>query len=248
MKSAHLGRPSILLGALLVGPSAFAPETSAQSGSTPGRQLSNAVAEVLRSPFYGHRAPLGLGGQGLLLPAVLYPYAAQGREDWATSWSTGLLNAEAPLQEVVPSPNRLIGVTTLGAIASHITTALFLRCQFGYSNNDPGRYTELGRPDVIGFPPGEGESVCRYFNTGSELVAGGFLVLVPTLTTAGAATLAGSEFLRAVGGSALGFLGSFLFYGGMSEMANEKAIEDLQILTWFMGGLIHGLTAAYFSG
>ena len=31
-------------------------------------------------------------------------------------------------------------------------------------------------------------------------------------------------------------------------MANEKAIEDLQILTWFMGGLIHGLTAAYFSG
>ena len=245
MKPAHLVRSSILLGALLVALAAFAPETSAQSRPTPERHLSDAVAEVLRSPFHAHHALLGLGGQGLLLPAVGYPNAAQGRP---MSLSRGLLNAEAPLQEGVPSPNRLVGVTTLGAIASHITTALFLRCQFGHYNNDPGRYTELGRPGVIGFPPGEGESVCRYFNTGSELVAGGFLVLVPTLTTAGAATLAGSEFLRAVGGSALGFLGSFLFYRGMSEMANEKSIEDLQILTWFMGGLIHGLTAAYFSG
>ena len=245
MKPAHLVRPSILLGALLVALAAFAPETSAQSRPTPERHLSDAVAEVLRSPFHVHRALLGLGGQGLLLPAVGYPNAAQGRP---MSLSTGLLNTGAPPAEGVPSPNRLVGMTTLGAIASHITTALFLRCQFGYSNNDPGRYTELGRPGVIGFPPGEGESVCRYFNTGSELVAGGFLVLVPTLTTAGAATLAGSEFLRAVGGSALGFLGSFLFYRGMSEMANEKSIEDLQILTWFMGGLIHGLTAAYFSG
>ena len=235
----------ILFTAISVTLTTLAPETSAQSRPTPERQLSDAVAEVLRSPFHAHHALLGLGGQGLLLPAVGYPNAAQGRP---MSLSTGLLNAEAPLQEGVPSPNRLVGMTTLGAIASHITTALFLRCQFGYSNNDPGRYTELGRPGVIGFPPGEGESVCRYFNTGSELVAGGFLVLVPTLTTAGAATLAGSEFLRAVGGSALGFLGSFLFYRGMSEMANEKSIEDLQILTWFMGGLIHGFTAAYFSG
>ena len=162
MKSAHLRRPSILLGALLVGLAGFSPETSAQSRPTPERPLSDAVAEVLRSPFHAHHVPLGLGGQGLLLPAVAYGSATQGWEEFATSWSTGLPDTGAPPAEGVPSPNRLVGVSTPGAIASHITTAFFLRCQFGYSNNDPGRYTELGRPGVIGFPPGEGESVCRY--------------------------------------------------------------------------------------
>ena len=237
----------ILFTAISVTLATLAPETSAQSGSTPGRRLSDAVAEVLRSPFYGHRAPLGLGGQGLLLPAVGYPNAVQGR---STSLSRGLPNAEAPPQEVESTANRLVGVTTFGAVASHITTALFLRCQFGpstYDTNDPGRYTGLGRPGVIGFPPGEDKSPCRYVDAGSELVAGGFLVLVPTLTTAGAATLSGSGFLRAVGGSALGFVGSLLFYKGMTSLTKVDSFEDLAIPMWFMGGFMHGVATAYLS-
>ena len=77
----------ILFTAISVTWATLAPETSAQSRPTPGRQLSDAVAEVLRSPFYGHHALLGLGGQGLLLPPVGYPNAVQGR---STSLSMGI--------------------------------------------------------------------------------------------------------------------------------------------------------------
>ena len=246
MKSVHLRGSFILLGVLSVGFAGFSVETSAQSRSTPERSLSDAVAEVLRSPFHGNRTTVGLVGQSLLLPAVGYANAGEGR---ATSLSRSEANAEVPLQEVEWSANRLVAVTTFGAVASHITTALFLRCQFGSSPpNDPGRYTGLGRPGVIGLPSGEGESLCRKFDAGSELVAGGFLVLVPTLTTAGAATLSGSGFLRSVGGSALGFVGSLLFYKGMTRLTNEGSVEDLAIPFWFMGGFMHGVVTAYMSG
>ncbi len=245
MKSVHLRGSFILLGVLLVGFAGFSIETSAQSRSTPERPLSEAVAEVLRSPFHVHRTTVGLGGQSLLLPAVGYANAGEGR---ATSLSRSEANAEVPLQEVEWSANRLVAVTTFGAVASHITTALFLRCQLVPPPNDPGRYTGLGRPGVIGLPSGEGESLCRKFDAGSELVAGGFLVLVPTLTTAGAATLSGSGFLRSVGGSALGFVGSLLFYKGMTRLTNEGSVEDLAIPFWFMGGFMHGVVTAYLSG
>jgi hypothetical protein len=101
---------------------------------------------------------------------------------------------------------------------------------------------------VIGFPSSEGESLCPSVKTNSNLVQDGFLLLVPTMTTAGAATVSGSGLLRAVGGSALGFVGSLLFYKGMTGLTNVDSIEDLPIPMWFMGGFMHGVVTAYLSG
>lgn len=247
MKSAHLRRSSILLGALAVALAALAVEASGQSRSTPGRQLSDAIAEVLSSPFYEDATPVGTRSRSLLPPVAGYPKTAHGRVDLATAWSAGLPNAGPPLAQVESSPARPVGPTTFGAIASHVATALFLRCQHSH-HGDPGRYTGIGRPTVIGVPPGEGARLCRFFDAGSDFVELGFLVVVPTLTTAGAATLGGSGFVRAVGGSALGFLGSTLFYKGMAEVADKESIHDLMIPVWILGGLMHGVTTAYLSG
>lgn len=247
MKSVHLRRPSILLGALAVSLVALAIEASAQSGSTPEWQLSDAITEVLSSPFYEDATPLAARGHGLLPPAVGYRNAVHGRVGLATSLSAGLRNAGAPLAQVESSPQSPVGPTAFGAIASHVATALFLRCQHS-NHGDPGRFTGIGRPGLIGVPPRESERLCRFFDAGSELVELGFLVVVPTLTTAGAATLGGSGFIKAVGGSALGFLGSILFYTGMAEVVDKKSIHDLMIPVWILGGLMHGITTAYLSG
>ena len=228
----------------MVGLAGFSIETSAQSRPAPERQLSDAVAEVLRSPFHGHRALLGLGGPGRLLPTVGFPNAGEGR---ATLWSTGLPNAEAPPAEAASPPNRLFGLTVFAAIGTHIATALFLRCQHG-QYGDPARYTGSGRPGVIGFPSSEGGSLCQSFKTDSNLVEDGFLLLVPTMTTAGAATFSGKGFVKSVGGSALGYLGSLLFYKGMTEVVDERSIHDLVIPVWILGGLMHGITTAYLTG
>ena len=243
MKSAHV-RQAFFFCALPVSFAALAIETSAQSRSSPARQLSDAVAEVLRSPFHGHRALHGLGGPGRLLPTVGFPNAGEGR---ATLWSTGRPNAEPPPAEVASPPNRPFGLTVFAAIGSHVATALFLRCQ-DPPYEDRGRYTGSGRPGVIGFPSSEGESLCPSVKTNSNLVQDGFLLLVPTMTTAGAATVSGSGLLRAVGGSALGFVGSLLFYKGMTGLTNVDSIEDLPIPMWFMGGFMHGVVTAYLSG
>ena len=240
MKAAHLRGSSILLGALLVGLAGFAAETSAQSRPTPKRPLSDAVAEVLRSPFHVHRAPLGPPGQGLLLSAVGYPSAAQGP---TAGLPMGLPNTDA--QEAGTSTDRLVGMTTFGAVASHVATAFFLRCQDGRLG-DPGRFTGPGWPGVIGVPPGQRGSRCPFLDDHSDLVGSVFLLLVPTLTTAGAATLGGSGFLRAVGGSAVGLAGSLLFYRGMTGLTTGS-LEGLSIPFWLMGGFMHGVTTAYFS-
>ena len=49
----------------------------------------------------------------------------------------------------------------------------------------------------------------------------------PALTTAGGATLGGGRFLKAIGGSALGYLGSFVFYGGMTSVLDGEDLRDL---------------------
>ena len=244
MISAHSIRWLLFSCALLLALAPLAAETSAQSRSTPKRPLSDAVAEVLRSPFHDYRAPLGLGGSGLLLPTVAYPRGAQGRWDLAPSWSTGLPNTEPLPAEAQSPPNRPFGLTVFAAIGSHIATALFLRCQ----SYDPGRYTGSGRPGVIGMPTVGGASLCGPLQTSSDWVEDGFLLLVPTMTTAGAATLSGRGFVKSVGGSALGYLGSLLFYKGMTGVVDKRSIHDLAIPLWILGGLMHGITTAYLTG
>ena len=199
MSSKRSNKSAILYTVISVMLATLAAETSAQAGSTPARQLSDAVAEVLRSPFHGDRAVLGLGGSGFLLPVVAYPSRAQDRVNFAPSWATGLPNAKAPPAEVASPPNRPFGLTVFAAIGSHIATALFLRCQ----SYDTGRYTGLGRPGVIGLPRVGGASLCGPLQTSYDWVEDGFLLLVPTMTTAGAATLSGRGFVKSVGGSAL---------------------------------------------
>lgn len=246
MKSRLSNQTVILVTAISVMLATLATESLAQSRSTPERPLSDAIAEVLRSPFHGNPTPRGVRGRNLL-PAAGYPNAANGRVDLATSWPPGLPNAGAPLAQVNSSPRSAVGPTAFGAIASHIATALFLRCQHSH-HGDPGRFTGTGRPGVIGVPPSEAERLCRFFDADSDFVELGFLVVVPTLTTAGAATLGGGGFVRAVGGSALGFLGSLLFYAGMADVVDKESIHDLMIPVWILGGLIHGVTTAYLSG
>ena len=247
MSSKRSNKSAILCTAISVMLATLAAETSAQAGSTPARQLSDAVAEVLRSPFHGDKAPLGLGGSGLLLPVVAYPSRAQDRVNFVPLWSTGLPNAEPLPAEVASPPNRLFGLTVFAAIGSHVATALFLRCQ-DRQYGDPARYTGSGRPGVIGFPSSEGGSLCPSFKTNSNFVEDGFLLLVPPMTTAGAATLSGKGFVKSVGGSALGYLGSLLFYKGMTEVVDERSIHDLAIPVWILGGLMHGITTAYLTG
>ena len=244
MISAYSIRWLLLSCALLLALGPLAADTSAQSRSTPKRPLSEAVAEVLRSPFHVHRTPLGPPGQGLLLPTVAYPGRAQDRVNFAPSWSTGLPNAEPLPAEAESPPNRPFGLTVFAAIGTHIATALFLRCQ----SYDPGRYTGSGRPGVIGMPPVGGASLCGPLQTSNDWVEDGFLLLVPTMTTAGAATLSGRGFVKSVGGSALGYLGSLLFYKGMTGVVDKRSIHDLAIPVWILGGLMHGITTAYLTG
>ena len=247
MISVHCIRRAFLSCALPVAISLLAAGTSAQSRSSPTQQLSDAVAEVLRSPFHSDDAPFGLGGTGLLLPVAAHPSQAQGRANPATVWSTGLPATEAPPAEAESPPNRPFGLTVFAAIGSHVATALFLRCQDGHYG-DPGRYTGSGRPGVISWPPVESGNLCGPLQTSSDWIEGGFLLLVPTMTTAGAATLSGRGFVKSVGGSALGYLGSLLFYKGMAEVADTRSIHDLVIPVWILGGLMHGITTAYLSG
>lgn len=240
MISAHSIRWLLLSCALLLALGPLAVETSAQSRSTPKRPLSDAVAEVLRSPFHGDRASLGQPGQGFLLSAAGYPSATQGP---TAGLSMGLPNTGA--QEAGTSTDRLVGMTAFGAVASHVAAAFFLRCQAGRLG-DPGRFTGPGWPGVVGVPPGPRGSRCPFLDDHSDLVGSVFLLVVPTLTTAGAATLGGSGFLRAVGGSALGLAGSLLFYRGMTGLTTGS-LESLSIPFWLMGGFMHGVTTAYFS-
>ena len=246
MIAAHSIRRAFFSCAVLVPIAALAAETSAQSRSTPERHLSDAIAEVLGSPFHDASAPATLRGAVLLLPPIASSSAKRGGR--TTSRPTGLPGAGVlPVQEA-SSPNRPVGPTVFGAVATHLATVLFLRCQH-YDRRDPGRYTGRGRPGVvIGFPPAEDASLCQFFDVDNGLVEAGLAALVPTLTTAGGATLGGSRFLKAVGASALGYLGSFVFYGGMTSVLDEEDPRDLPILTWFLGGLMHGIATAYLSG
>lgn len=244
MSMSHPRNPIRFVGAVLVPIAALATEISAQSRSASERHLSDAIAEVLRSPFHDGNAAVVPGSEGLLLPAVAYPSGSQGRRDFATSWSTGHPDAGPVPAEVASPPNRPFGLTVFTAIGSHIATAVFLRCQ----SYDVGRYTGPGRPVVIGSPPGAGGSLCGPLQTSRDWVEDGFLLLVPTLTTAGAATLSGRGFVESVGGSALSYLGSLLFYKGMTEVVDARSIHDLAIPVWFLGGLMHGIATAYLSG
>ncbi len=245
MTTFHFRKPIVFLSVVVGSVAALATEGSAQSRSTLERGLSDAVAEALRSPFYADHSPPGVGGPGLLLPVVAYPNAAPGPSAglWTALPSTGVLPQEAGM-----STDRLVGMATFGAVASHMATAYFLRCQGvpGEPFGDPGRFTGTGWPGVIGVPPGAGGRGCPFFEDHSELVGSGFLLLVPPLATAGAATLGGSGFLRAVGGSALGFAGSLLFYKGMTGLTTGT-LDRLPIPMWFIGGFMHGVTTAYFS-
>ena len=245
MNSRLSNQPVILFAAIWVMLATLAAGTSAQSRSAPEGKLSDAFTEAMRSPFHVHRTPPGLPGPGLLLSAVEYRSAAQTPP---AGFSMGLPVTGAPPQEAEPSSDRLVGLTTFGAVASHMATAYFLRCQgvFGDPLVDPGRYTGTGWPGSIGVPPGAGGRGCPFFEDHSDLVGSGFLLLVPTLATAGAAALGGSGFLRAVGGSALGFAGSLLFYKGMTGLTTDT-LDRLPIPMWFFGGFMHGVTTAYFS-
>ena len=244
MTTSHPRKSFHLLGAVSVSIAAFATDTSAQSSPTPARPLSDAIAEVLRGSFHVERAPPGLAGAGPLLSWVAYPVRARERADQAPLWSKGPPDAASPPADVASPPDRPFGLTVFAAIGSHIATVAFLRCQHG-TYGDPGRFTGLGRPGVIGLPPGQGASLCSTFNTSEQWVEDGFLLLVPTMTTAGAATLSGRGFMESVGGSALGFLGSLLFYNGMTKVADKRSIADLSFPMWILGGIMHGVTTAY---
>lgn len=244
MSMSHPRNPIRFVGAALVPIAALAAETSAQSRSTPERPLSDAIAEVLGSPFYGDKAPAAPGSEGLLLPTVAHQNGSQGGRDFAASWPTGRPGAGPLPAEVASPPTKPFGLTVFTAIGSHIATAAFLRCQ----SYDPGRYTGSGRPVVIGLPPGARGSLCGPLQTSRDWVEDGFLLLVPTLTTAGAATLSGRGFVESVGGSALSYLGSLLFYKGMTEVGDAKYIHDLAIPVWILGGLMHGIATAYLTG
>ena len=155
MNSKRSNKSAILCTAISVMLATLAAETSAQAGSIPARQLSDAVAEVLRSPFHVHRAPLGPPGQGLLLSAVGYPSAAQGP---TAGLSMGLPNTGA--QEAGTSTDRLVGMTTFGAVASHLATAFFLRCQAS-----PGG--PFGVPGATPGPAGREQSAFRPASAGT---------------------------------------------------------------------------------
>lgn len=149
MTTFHFRKPIVLLTVLVGSVAALAREASAQPRyTTTTLQLSAAINEVLTSPFHEDVNLLGARGQSLLLQAAGFPNAAQVRVDLATSWPAGLPNAGGPLAQVESSPRRAVGPTAFGAIASHVATALFLRCQYS-DHGDPGRFTGTGRPGVI---------------------------------------------------------------------------------------------------
>lgn len=232
MKSVHLRRPSILLGALAVSLVALAIEASAQSGSTPEWQLSDAITEVLSSPFYEDATPLAARGHGLLPPAVGYRNAAHGRVDLAPSLSAGLRNAGAPLAQIESSPRLRDGrhgpqtsspdhAPSRGKM--FLLTTVASAVGFGGTVLWAEQCTDVVPVDIGHVPAGTGKlSLCP--GEGVVFIAG---YLATITMTGGAATLAGGGFRRSLMGSVLGFGGAVLTAVGIAVLKPDLPGELL---------------------
>ena len=214
MTIVHPRNPFLFIGAISVSLAALAAETSAQSRSTPGRQLSDAVAEVLRSPFHGDQAPPGLSGHGLLRPVVTSPFAV-AHVGLVVSFAPSSPGAQVPAAGEAPSRGRMFLLTTIAAAVGYGGTVYLAdRCNpivtVHYQENS------LAGTRGRGLCPDE-----------SVVFVTGYLATIAM--TGGAATLAGSGFGRSLIGSALGFaggaLGVVLTAEGVERVAGENLFD-----------------------
>jgi len=204
MTTIHLRKPVFLFGAVSVTSATLAVETSAQSRPTPERPLSDAMAEVLRSPFHGDHAPSGSPGLVILPgPAGGAASPAEQPPGARIPAPTGAPSAE----DDTPSHGRVFLMTTLASAAGFAGTYYWQQCVGG---DPPLVYPAAGT---------WGDALCP--NEGVLMVIG---ALATVTMTGGAATLAGRDFWRSLGGSALGFVVGVVVLGTVcSESDCESA-------------------------
>ena len=229
MSSKRSNKSAILCTVISVMLATLAAETSAQAGSTPARQLSAAVAEVLGSPFHDAANIADALVTRLPVPSVIMPIAWH-REVGVTRVSHGFPDDRTPPAESTTSYGQVITASIFGALLGHAANlVVFSSCD----TDDPGRFTNV-RPGGAGSLPGGSMALCDH-----DVLGALFSISTPTLTTAGSAYLAGGGIWRALGGSGLGLLGGVLVYVGMW-------VEDslrYQILPMVTGSIVHGLVA-----
>lgn len=241
MTTIHLRKPILLLGAVSALLATLAVEVSAQTRSTPGHLLSDAMAEALQSPFHGDRAPPGSPGHDLLPSSTAYPHALAGRAGVAASPSPQPPGARIPVpagapsaEDGTPSRGKVFLLTTLTAAAGHAWT-------FYWSGQCAGGDPPLGGPAAPFANPAaatEEDVLCPTDNETALVLAGG---LATVMMTGGVATLAGRDFWGSLAGSALGYAAGLAAADGLELVCDECGESARTAL--FLGGLILGHSA-----
>ena len=218
MTTIHLRKPVLLFGVFAASAATLAAETSAQSRPTPERPLSDAVAEVLRSPFHGGHAPSGSPG------LVLLPGPAGAAASPAEQLPGARIPAPAgapSAEDDTPSRGKVFLLATLasaaGAAGSHY---LYDRCAI-LRVRDPVRHpaAPFVRPPAVS----GNDDMCP---TDDETVLAATGVLAIVTMTGGAAALAGRDFWRSLAGAALGYAAGLAAAVGTILTVEELGWED----------------------
>lgn len=228
MTTFHRRKPITFLSVVVGSVAVLATEGSAQSASKPLRPLSDAIAEVLRSPF--HR---NADADAPVVRLATTPHALPGARrrpgDVALLVSGRVPDAQEQPADAMPSYGKMIVNSTIGALVGHGLMWALLWCD----SSPQGRFTG---PLSGGVGGPSGGSQVRCGEIGRVRTTIGFLT--PVATTAGFAYLVGRRAGRALLGSALG-LGAWLG----SLVAMDSVDYDNEVLWLGIGPVIQGLVA-----
>lgn len=218
MTTIHLRKPVLFFGVLAASLATLAAETSAQSRPTPERALSDAMAEVLRSPFHGDHAPSGSPGH-VLLPGPVGSAASPAQQPPGARIPAP---AGAPSAENdSPSRGKVFLLTALASAAGAAGFSyVYDRCAI-LRVSDPVSYPTapfVRPPSMSG-----NNAMCP---TDDETVLAATGVLATVTMTGGAAALAGRDFWRSLAGSALGYAGGVAAAVGTILAVDELGWED----------------------
>lgn len=211
MTTIHPRKPVLLFGAVSVTAATLAVETAAQSRPTPEVFLSDAMAEVLRSPFHADHAPSGSLGL-VLLPGPVGAVPSPAPQPPGT---------RVPATATAPSDGKVFVSTAVAAAVGYFGTFHVAElCE-----PEPGRWDGGSNP----WDPRESEH--RHIQCSaddSQILRMGFLATIPVV--ASGAWLVGSGFPRSLLGSALGFAGGMGALFAVSEMGDWIGLEgDFEI-------------------
>jgi len=219
MATVDLRKPVFLFGAVWVSWATLTAEISAQArAALESGSLSDAVAEVLRSPFFSNRLPQDMDSDRLLHSATVDPPGVSGHAGPAA-----LQTAPSPATNDVLSRGKVFLLGTLASAAGILGTAYWYdSCDF-FQVIEPlrGGGDRPGVKDPALCPDEEG------------IVLGTGFLLTVALTAVPAGLKHG--FGRSLLGSSLGMAGGML---ALIAVASTDVGEHVNIPEWVGVGLV----------